>query len=174
MSRHGDWGPRPRSEDHEDHSKIEPIRDLAERAVTGGTAADYERMMAQAEMNLASLKQEFPAWMASELADLETALTNYKSGVPDGAKLFFRKAHDMRGQAATFGYPLAGRAADCLCKLMDALERVPDDVIETHMNAIRIIIKMNINVVDHPVGTQMIDELEKLGYKLIRSALRLV
>jgi hypothetical protein len=51
---------------------------------------------------------------------------------------------------------------------------VPDDVIETHMNAIRIIIKMNINVEDHPVGTQMIGELEKLGYKLIRQALKAV
>jgi hypothetical protein len=49
---------------------------------------------------------------------------------------------------------------------------VPDDVIETHMNAIRIIIKMNINVVDHPIGVQMIAELEELGFKLIRRALK--
>ncbi len=165
------WGETPRSVNHDDHSVIEPVRELAERGVTSGSAADIERMIAKAEHNLATLKQEFPVWMASEFTELQKAWADYKSGMPDAKRLLFRRVHDMRGQAATFGFPLAGRAADNLCKLMDAVEAVPIDIIEAHVQTINVIIRENINIDDHPIGITMIMELEKLGYGMIRNAL---
>jgi hypothetical protein len=165
------FGPRPRTVEHDGHAVIEPVLDLAERAVTGGTTRDVDRMLAEAEQNLAVLKQEFPSWMASELSDFEEAWKLYKSGQPDGPKLLFRKSHDMRGQASTFGFPLAGRAADNLCRLLDAIETVPESIIEAHIQTIRVIIRQNINVEDHPIGIEMVGSLEKLGYGLIKKAL---
>ena len=162
----------PASMDHDGHSVIEPVRELAERVLRGGTARDADSLIAQAEQNLAGLKKEFPAWMATEFEGVEQAWKLYKEGAPDSQRLLFRKLHDMRGQAATFGFPLAGRAADNLCKLMDAIEEVPFAIIEAHVQTVRVIIRDNVNVEDHPIGVQMVKELEKLGHGLIQQVLR--
>ena len=158
--------------DHGTHTVIAPVRDLAERAMTGGGARDVDAMLAKAEQNLASLKKDFPEWMATEFASLEEAWDNFKGKAPSSKALLFRKVHDMRGQAATLGYTLAGRAADSLCKLMDTLAVVPDSVIEAHIQTIRVIIRENVNVEDHPVGVMMIKALDKLSYDLIQQALK--
>jgi hypothetical protein len=163
---------QPDSVDHGTHTVMAPVRDLAERAMTGGSARDVDAMLAKAEQNLASLKKDFPEWMAAEFASLEEAWDKYKSKGPNSKALMFRKVHDMRGQAATLGYPLAGRAADSLCKLMDTLAAVPDSVIEAHVQTIRVIIRENVNVEDHPVGVMMIKALDKLSYDLIQQALK--
>jgi hypothetical protein len=171
MMSSSNWGQQPKSVEHEDHAVIEPITTLSERAVRGGMPRDIERQIAAAEESLAKLRQEFPAWMASELSGIEDAWTYYKSGAEDGSKLLFRKIHDMRGQASTFGFPLAGRAADNLCKLMDALKQVPDDIIEAHIQTIRVIIREQVNIEDHPLGVAMVQSLEGLGAGLIKKAL---
>lgn len=165
------WGEQPRSVEHEDYAVIEPVNTLAERAVRGGMPKDIERQIAAAEESLAKLRQEFPAWMASELEGMEEVWKHYKTGAEDGPKLLFRKVHDMRGQASTFGFPLAGRAADTLCKLMDALQKVPDDIIEAHIQTIRVIIREQVNIEDHPLGVAMVESLEALGVGLIKKAL---
>jgi len=165
------WGQDPTSVDHEDHSVIQQPQTLRLRAVSGGSSRDVEKMLADAESSLATLRQEFPAWMAAELEDLEKTYAYYKTGAVDGPKQLFRKVHDMRGQASTFGFPLAGRAADNLCKLMDALQSVPVDVIETHLHTVRIIVRENINIDNHPVALEMVIGLEKLGLGLIKKAL---
>lgn len=172
MTRYGNRAVQPASKTYADYEEIEPIRDLADRAVAAASPKELERTMAKAEAGLAELRRDFPVWMASELKDLEQMFVLYKAGAEDSEILLFRKAHDMRGQAATFGYPLAGRAADCLCRLMDALKRVPDDVVEAHMMAIRVIVRENVNVDDHRIGLEMIKGLEHLGHGLIQKALK--
>jgi chemotaxis protein histidine kinase CheA len=55
----------------------------------------------------------------------------------------FRAAHDIKGDAATFGYPSAGAAADSLCRIIEhapELERVPSNLIAHHINAIQAIV----------------------------------
>jgi hypothetical protein len=168
-----DWrNDAPRATDKDDHSVFEPSRALARKATSPGSAQDVDRLLANAEAKLAELRSEFPAWIASEFENIEKAWADYKAGAPDGEKLLFRRMHDMRGQAATFGYPLAGRAADYLCKLMDAIERVPDDIIEAHVQTIRVIIRQNVNVDDHPLGLEMLKALDTLGLNLVKRALK--
>jgi hypothetical protein len=164
-------GPNPAFADHGDYASFEPVRDLADRAARHGAPQDVDKMLARAEEKLAELRTEFPAWMAQEYAELETCWKAFMAGEPDGQKKLFRKAHDMRGQASTFGYPLAGRAADSLCKLFDALETVPHDVVGAHVMSIKVIVRENVNTDDHPLGAKMIEELDKLSYGLIRKAL---
>ncbi len=171
MSASDPWRRAPSETEYDDHAVIAPVHDLAERAVRSGSSKDVDRLLAKAEEALAELRQEFPAWMAAEFEALEKAWAAHKAGAPDGKVQLFRRIHDMRGQASTFGYPLAGRAADMLCKLMDALQEVPPDVIEAHVQAIRVIIRDNVNTDDHPLGLQMIAALDELGIGLIRRAL---
>src|SRR5258706_1486423 len=56
----------------------------------------------------------------------------------------FRAAHDIKGDAATFGYPSAGAAAESLCRVIEhapELDRVPSDLIAHHINAIQAIVR---------------------------------
>jgi chemotaxis protein histidine kinase CheA len=55
----------------------------------------------------------------------------------------FRAAHDIKGDAATFGFPSAGAAAESLCRIIEHapdLDKVPSDLIAHHINAIQAIV----------------------------------
>jgi chemotaxis protein histidine kinase CheA len=55
----------------------------------------------------------------------------------------FRAAHDIKGDAATFGFPPAGTVAESLCRIIEHapdLARVPSDLIVHHINAIQAIV----------------------------------
>ena len=55
----------------------------------------------------------------------------------------FRAAHDVKGDAATFGFPSAGAAAESLCRIIEHapdLSRVPAELIAYHINAIQAIV----------------------------------
>jgi len=55
----------------------------------------------------------------------------------------FRAAHDIKGDAATFGYPSAAAAADSLCRIIEhapELDKVPNELIAHHINAIQAIV----------------------------------
>ncbi len=56
----------------------------------------------------------------------------------------FRAAHDIKGDAATFGFPTAGAAAESLCRIIEHapdLDEVPADLIAHHINAIQAIVR---------------------------------
>src|SRR5262249_22727050 len=50
----------------------------------------------------------------------------------------------IKGDAATFGYPVAAAAADSLCRIIEhspQIESVPEDLIEHHVDAIQAIVR---------------------------------
>ena len=56
----------------------------------------------------------------------------------------FRAAHDIKGHAATFGYPTAAAAAESLCRIIEHapdLDKVPANLIAHHINAIVAIVR---------------------------------
>ena len=107
---------------------------------------DLDDPVARAEEALAGLSGEFKDWMIVEAARLTTAhaaiITN---GFIDGAaEELFRAAHDIKGDAATFGYPSAAVAAESLCRIIEhapELEKVPPELIKHHINAIQAIVR---------------------------------
>src|SRR5207245_9935479 len=68
-----------------------------------------------------------------------------RHGFTDAAcEELFRAAHDIKGDAATFGYPSAGAAAESLCRIVEhapELDKVPSDLIAHHINAIQAIVR---------------------------------
>jgi chemotaxis protein histidine kinase CheA len=106
----------------------------------------FEDPVARAEKALAGLSDEFATWMAVECDRLAAAhATILKDGMTPAARdELFRAAHDIKGDAATFGYPLAGAAAESLCRIIEhspSLERVPAELIAYHINAIQAIVR---------------------------------
>ena len=65
-----------------------------------------------------------------------------RSPMPSRARRLLRAAHDMKGQAATFNFPLIARVAGSLAKLIDDLpaeKELPLALVDAHVNAIHVI-----------------------------------
>ena len=89
---------------------------------TGGPGID--EIIAEATVGLARLAERYPdivgraiAFMRERLSALET----HESPL-ENLKGLFKVAHDIKGQAATFGYPLLGDIAASMCQLMSERE----------------------------------------------------
>ena len=103
-----------------------------------------EDPVARAEKALAELSPEFANWMDSECERLDTARRNLlKDGHSAANKeALFRAAHDIKGEAATFGYPAVASAANSLCRLIEhtpAESSIPLKLIDQHVDAVRAI-----------------------------------
>jgi HPt (histidine-containing phosphotransfer) domain-containing protein len=107
---------------------------------------DLDDPVARAEKALAGLSGEFRNWMSIEARRLSAAHAAIRKGGFTAASReeLFRAAHDIKGDAATFGYPSAGAAADSLCRIIEHapdLAHVPSNLIEHHINAIQAIVR---------------------------------
>jgi HPt (histidine-containing phosphotransfer) domain-containing protein len=128
--------------DHHVITPPNPLRGVLRRVI----GKDIDDPVARAEKALAGLSGEFKNWMAIETDRLAAA---HAAILKDGFTSFtreelFRAAHDIKGDAATFGFPSAGAAAESLCRIIEHapdLDEVPSDLIAHHINAIQAIVR---------------------------------
>jgi HPt (histidine-containing phosphotransfer) domain-containing protein len=124
-----------------DYEVITPPHDLR-KAVAAADADDDP--VARAEAALVELSSEFAAWMQAECERLETARQAFVDAgmTKQTHEALLRAAHDIKGEAATFGYPEAAGVAESLCRLLEhtpAIERIPLKLIDQHVDAVRAI-----------------------------------
>ena len=130
-----------------DHEVIVPPNKLkkAVQKLKPGEKAPFDPVE-RAEAALAAA--DFSIWMQNECARLDAARNAVKaSGITPGNRdVLFRAAHDIKGEAATFGYPLVAPVADSLCRLIEhtpEVERLPLRLVDQHVDAIRAIFHRN-------------------------------
>ena len=132
--------------DHHVITQPNPLRKVLRRVAP----RDLDDPVARAEKALAGLSGEFKNWMtieADRLSDAHAAIL--RDGFNDGTRgELFRAAHDIKGDAATFGFPSAGAAAESLCRIIEHapdLDEVPSNLIAHHINAIQAIVREHSN-----------------------------
>ena len=132
-----------------DHEVIVPPNKLrkAVQKLKPGTKIEFDPV-ARAEAALAELAEDFSVWMDQECLRLDAARNTIKaSGITPGNRdLLFRAAHDIKGQAATFGFPMVAPVADSLCRLIEHIPdptRLPLPLVDQHVDAIRAITHRN-------------------------------
>ncbi|TMJ01678.1 MAG: Hpt domain-containing protein [Alphaproteobacteria bacterium] len=132
-----------------DHEVIVPPNKLkkAVEKVKPGAKIDFDPV-ARAEAALAELADDFSIWMEQECVRLDAARNAIKaSGITPGNRdVLFRAAHDIKGQAATFGFPMVAPVADSLCRLIEHTPdapRLPLPLVDQHVDAIRAITHRN-------------------------------
>jgi HPt (histidine-containing phosphotransfer) domain-containing protein len=128
--------------DHHVITQPNPLRKVLRRVAE----EDRDDPVARAEKALADLSGEFKNWMAIESERLAAAhAAILKDGFTSATRdELFRAAHDIKGDAATFGFPSAGAAAESLCRIIEHapdLARVPSELIAHHINAIQAIVR---------------------------------
>ncbi|WP_137044113.1 Hpt domain-containing protein [Pseudolabrys sp. FHR47] len=125
-----------------DHEVIRPENKLRKALTDAPPAAGDDDPVAQAELALAGLSAEFGGWMNEECERLDRCRQTIVSrGVTENAKTaLFHAAHDIKGQAATLGFPAVAAIADSLCRLIEFTpqpNRIPVKLISQHVDAVR-------------------------------------
>jgi hypothetical protein len=137
---------QPTIAEFSDHAVITPQNKLV-KAVSKVSLPDDDPI-GRAEAALAQLATEFSQWMDDECNRLDAArkaaheLGITKKVLDD----MFHAAHDIKGQADTYGYPLVAPVADCLCRVLEHspdAARIPLELIDRHVDAIRAIVREN-------------------------------
>jgi hypothetical protein len=122
-------------------------------------------VVARAEAALKSLSVQFARWLQDEIDKLDAARAAVGlEGLegPAGETLYTR-AHDLKGLGGTYEFPIVTRAAGSLCKVIDspkARAAAPVSLVDSHINAIKALIRDGIKTDDHPVGQAMVMSLE--------------
>jgi HPt (histidine-containing phosphotransfer) domain-containing protein len=142
MSRRKDDAPSVAT--YADYEVITPPHELRKVLAPAGDVIDDP--VGRAEAALAELSSEFSGWMESECNRLEAARQDVKR---DGFtqkthEILFRAAHDIKGEASTFGYPAVVGIANSLCRLIEHtpdIQRIPLALVDQHVDAIRAVIR---------------------------------
>jgi chemotaxis protein histidine kinase CheA len=129
---------------------------------------DMDDPIARAELALAGLSGEFKSWMTAEVNRLSSAYVAIRN---DGFSKerrdeLFHAAHDIKGDAATFGFPAAAGVAESLCRVIEHapdLERVPAELFTHHINAILAIVHENTKLDSISVSAELSRRLRKVA-----------
>jgi chemotaxis protein histidine kinase CheA len=138
---------------------------------------DSDDPVARAEQALAGLSGEFKGWMLAEADRLSVAYTAVcKEGFTRKAgEELFRAAHDIKGDAATFGFFHAGTVADSLCRVIEHapdLKKVPSELIAHHINAIQAIVNDHTKFDATMVATELSRRLRRVADEYLAHANR--
>ncbi len=125
-----------------DHEVIRPENKL--RGVVKAGSPGDDDPVARAELALSELSGEFASWMESECQRLDKARAEIAAAGFNkiNKDALFHAAHDIKGEAATFGFPLVATAADSLCRLIEHtpdVSRIPIKLVDQHVDAVRAI-----------------------------------
>ena len=137
---------KPSVTTYADHEVITPpnrLRDTVSRVKDTKAAANP---VARAEQALAQLSSEFSTWMDEECEQLDKARREVKAKgfSAETQQALFRAAHDIKGEAATFGFPWVAALADSLCRLIEhtpEASRIPFTLVDQHVDAVRAVVR---------------------------------
>jgi len=113
--------------------------------VGSGSSGPDMAAIKRAETAMEELKSEFSDWIAQDVQRLTAARARY-AATPDAEARanLLRGAHDIKGQAPTYNYPLIARVAASLSRMIGELPptfALPLNLIDAHVTAIQVIHK---------------------------------
>ena len=132
--------------------------------VGGGLGGVDMAAMKRAEGALDMLKSEFGDWIAEDVKVLIAARARYAKTPDDASRgALMRAAHDIKGQAATFNFPLIARVAGSLSRLIGELpegQPLSLGLVDGHVNAIQVIHRQGIQDTNDKMAQTLCAELD--------------
>lgn len=133
--------------------------------VGGGFGGIDASAIAKAEAALQAMSSQFGQWLQDEIAKLEAAqkAIHEKGLNAETAEALYFRAHDLKGLGSTYQYPLVTRLAASLCKLLDEPSKrteAPQVLLDAHIDAIRAVVRDEIQTDEHPTGRVLAETLE--------------
>ena len=129
---------------------------------------DMDDPIGRAEQALAGLASEFNDWMTIEVNRLSAAYVAIRNEgfTKTRRDELFHAAHDIKGDAATFGFPAAAVVAESLCRVIEHapdLEKVPAELFTHHINAILAIVHENTKLDSISISAELSRRLRKVA-----------
>lgn len=163
-----------------DHVVIRPRNLLKAKAAVmlDGRATFDDTAVRRAEQALKALSVNFNGWMeeaSRHLAEARAAIRT--AGFGKGRfQALHRAAHDIRGQAATLGFPLAARVGASLCRLLEGIPlpalqtEALSALVDQHVDAVRAIVREGVSKATERTGDALASELEAITERLLDPA----
>ena len=134
------------------------------RAKVGGFGGIDADAIAKAEAALKAMSAQFGQWLNDEIVKLDQAQADIraKGYTPETAEGLYFRAHDLKGLGATYQYPLVTRIAGSLCRMMDDADKrmqAPAALLDAHIDAIRAVVRDEIQTDEHPTGRALAETL---------------
>ncbi len=115
---------------------------------------------------MAESKLSYGDWIEADLDKLTIALDKLKDRSESAAKqleVIEGTAHDIKGQAGTFDYPLLTLIAESLCDMLRAADTIEDrqiGLVAAHIDAIGVIVGGRIQGDGGEMGKQLLSRLQ--------------
>jgi chemotaxis protein histidine kinase CheA len=169
MARNDD---KPSVKTYADHQVITPPHQLRKAIVH--VADPDDDPVGRAEAALAQLADQFEGWMQAECERLEAARQGVKrSGFNKQTHdALFRAAHDIKGEAETFGYPAIGAVAGSLCRLIEHtadMTRIPLTLVEQHVDAMRAMVREHTHNDRAAIADELTRRLREITDEFLRA-----
>ena len=133
--------------------------------VGGGFGGIDAGAIAKAEEALKAMSAQFGQWLQDEIVKLDAAQAAIRTQglTQETAEGLYFRAHDLKGLGSTYQYPIVTRMAGSLCKLLDDPARrteAPIVLLDAHIDAIKAVVRDEIQTDEHPVGRELAETLE--------------
>ena len=142
--------------------------------VGGGLGGMDMAAMKRAESAMDGLKGQFSDWIASDVKTLIDARARYaKTPDADARGALLRAAHDIKGQAPTFNYPLIARVAASLSRMIGEIPpgaAIPLSLVDAHVTAIQVIHKSRMQDTNDKTAQALCGELDARVDEIVAAA----
>jgi hypothetical protein len=151
-----------------DHTVIVPPNRLKSAVTRSGDSMEIAAdPIVRAETALKQIKKEFTGWMNTECEAIEAVrgMIHTEGATEILIERLFNTAHDIMGHADVFGFPLARKIAESLCRLVsEAPEatQIPFVLIDSHVDAVRAVVREGVHDADNRTGNEIYERLSKL------------
>lgn len=157
----------------ESYEAISPPNTLTEKALSGKNefGADLKAIK-RAEKAMEVLSENFSDWMIQEITQLDLTRTKAKEAKFSEMELdkLYRRAHDIKGQAETFGYPLAGSFCQSLCYLIDNIpdkKNIPALLVDQHVDSTRAVVRAEIKTKNDAKSLELLKKLNEVTVEFV-------
>ncbi len=124
-------------------------------------------LLSRAEARVADLADDYRSWVQGDLEQLEARLAEAAAAGDTLARTSTLRAayvlaHDIKGQGATFDYPLVTHVADSLCRYIERtvdLDRTDFKIAAAHAGALRAVLANDVRGDGGALGRQVVDSL---------------
>jgi HPt (histidine-containing phosphotransfer) domain-containing protein len=145
------------------------------KAKVGGGAGGMDMAaMSRAEAAMEALQGEFGDWIADDVKTLTVARARYAAtSEADARAALLRSAHDIKGQAPTFNFPLIARVAASLSRMIGELPPgcpIPLNLIDAHVTAIQVIYKKGMRDTNDKIAQALCAELDARVDEVVAAA----
>lgn len=130
--------------------------------------------LARAEEATTALRANYTEWARIDVDRSQTMLDAAKADPAQRGEhldLLYAAVHNIKGQGASFGYPLVTRVGQSLCRLIIA-SRARDEaglkIAQAHLDALKLVLDQRIAGSGGAIGEQLAARLESLTADAIR------